>query len=112
MEAQECGAIYWPKRVPVMRLLLLLLLAGVAVCQTPNDAPVKTEKVDKAAAYYHYMLAYLYADTRDPGNEAKISEHLKAARQADPEAPASIPRRQSFPVIFDHAPRPLPPPER
>ena len=95
-----------------MRVLVLLLIAGVAVCQTPKDTP-PGNKVDKAAAYYHFMLAALYADSLAPGNAEKVSENLKAAREADPAAPARVPaQRPSFPMIFDHPPRPLPTPKR
>jgi hypothetical protein len=79
----------------VGRLLITLTIVGASVwAQTPKDAPAgaeKTEKVDKAAAYYHFTLACMYV--RSPGNADKVSENLKAAIKADPQAPTEVPLR-------------------
>ena len=72
----------------VRRLFITLTIVGASVwAQTPKDSPAgaeKTEKIDKAAAYYHFTLACLYV--RSPGNADKVSENLKAAIRADPQA--------------------------
>jgi hypothetical protein len=92
----------------VRRLLITLTIVGMSVwAQTPKDALAgaeKTEKVDKAAAYYHFTLACLYV--RSPGNTDKVSENLKAAIKADPQAPTKIPLRPpSVPItIFQRTP--------
>jgi hypothetical protein len=55
----------------------------------------KTQKVDKADAYYHFMLAQMYADqaatsgNRNPEYASKAREEMKAAVKADPQVPAT-----------------------
>jgi len=94
----------------VKRLLTALLIGGIAAwAQTPKEAttsPDKTEKVDKAAAYYHYMMACWYADLQRPGpiEANKVGENLDAAHKADPQAPRTIPA----PGMYIR-PRPTPP---
>jgi hypothetical protein len=75
---------------------MMLLIGSVAAWgQAPKEASPdteKAEKVDKATAYYHYMLACMYANRAggisDPD---KVRENLEAARNADPQAPTVVP---------------------
>lgn len=91
----------------VKRLLITFMIVGVSVwAQTPKDTPTsaeKTEKVDKAAAYYHFTLACMYGFAH--GNADQVSENLKAAIKADPQAPSKVPLRPpSVRIIIQSAP--------
>src|SRR5262245_38300273 len=88
----------------MLKIALVLVLSSMACWgQAPKEASSgaekteKTEKVDNATAYYHYMVAHLYAEMavnsgdRNSEYEEKAAESLKAALKADPQAPARIP---------------------
>jgi hypothetical protein len=96
--------------------LVVLVIGGMAAQgQTQKDTPAgadKTEKVDKAAAYYHFMLAEMYAEmaAASGGRYAeyadKARENLKAARKSDPRAPMlSVPAvRLPVPIYLPRLP--------
>jgi hypothetical protein len=76
--------------------LAMLLISIVAFGQTKDvqRREGKTPEIDKAAAYYHFMLARLYADEAlsfSLSHKAEYTElarkELKAALKADPDAP-------------------------
>ena len=74
----------------VKAAIAVLALGAAAWGQTPGDAGAK--KVDKAAAYYHYALAHMYAEMAGmPGtrNEYlnKAIDNYKEAIKADPNTP-------------------------
>ena len=82
----------------MFRTALAMLLFGVALFgQTPKNAGRRAEKTpeaDKATAYYHFMLARLYADEALSFSLSHKAEYttmaqkeLKAAAKADPQAP-------------------------
>jgi hypothetical protein len=97
----------------------MFMIGGMAASgQAQNDisgGTDKAEKVDRAAAYYHYALACMYAQMdgdsggRNPEYANKAIENYKAAVEADPQTlhmppgfviPAprfAAPRRQSNP---------------
>jgi hypothetical protein len=98
-------------------LIMMLLIGGVAAWgQAPKEASSDAEKagkVDKATAYYHYMLACMYANRVDgPADPDKVRENLEAARKADPQAPTVVPPyvRPALPYLL--APIPPPPPAK
>ena len=69
-------------------LAVFILGIGTACGQTPP------EKVDKATAYYHFVLAHMYAEMADAASvrasaeyEKKAMENYKAALKADPQTP-------------------------
>src|SRR3954465_896265 len=74
--------------------LAIFLIGGASLWgQTRNDPPKNIEKVDRAAAYYHYMLAHMYAEMaatsldRNQEYAAKADENYKAAIKADSQTP-------------------------
>lgn len=69
--------------------LALFAIAGGAWAQ---PAPSQPQKIDRAAAYYHYALAHMYAEMAEmPGgrndNLTKAIDNYKLAIQADPTTP-------------------------
>jgi hypothetical protein len=74
--------------------LAIFIMGGViAWGQTPKEAVSPAGKVDRAAAYYHFMLAHMYSEmaaaSGDRSHEyaKKASENFKAAIKADPNVP-------------------------
>jgi len=70
--------------------IAILALGAAAYGQTPGDTGAT--KVDKAAAYYHYALAHMYAEMAgSPGTRNdylnKAIDNYKAAIKADPTTP-------------------------
>jgi len=72
--------------------LAVFMIGGVAGwCQSQSNAAGRAEKVDRAAAYYHYTVARMYADmaanSRSRSREyvKKAIENYQAAIQADPQ---------------------------
>jgi hypothetical protein len=82
---------------------------GMAACaQAQNDTSGGTDKaakVDRAAAYYHYALACLYAQMdgasggRNPEYADKAIESYEAAVRADPQTPGHMPPRFVVPAL-------------
>jgi len=71
------------------------------------------EKVDKAAAYYHFVLAHMYAEMADAASvrnsveyEKKAMENYKLALKADPQTPD--PRGLVLPFSPFYIPRSTP----
>ena len=86
----------------MMKLALtILMLGGIAAWgQAPKDAsatppkpPAAPQKIDRAEAYYHFVLAHMYADEAAFGGNQesakKAAEHFQAAVKADPTMPVS-----------------------
>jgi tetratricopeptide (TPR) repeat protein len=72
------------------KALAILAIGATAWAQSPAGS--QPQKADRAAAYYHYALAHMYAELSEmPGgrneNLAKAIENYKAAIQADPNTP-------------------------
>lgn len=94
-------------------VLVVLIIGGIAARgQTQKNTPAvaaKTERVDKAAAYYYYAVAHMYAEMaatssdRNPEYASKAAENYKAAVKADPKAPPLL--RELFPVPISIYPR-------
>ena len=88
----------------------MVILGGAnAWGQAQNSASVSATKVDKATAYYHFMLAHLYSEFADASGttnseyEKKVTENYKAAVKADPETPH--PRLLALPFSPIYIPR-------
>jgi hypothetical protein len=83
----------------------IFLIAAAAWGQ--NDTSASAEKVDRAAAYYHYALAHYYRTTagQGPGNVEKSIENYKAAVKADPRTPLMLSPGPAFIPIFPGIPR-------
>ena len=109
--------------------LAVLVIAGVAAWgQAPKDTSRSTEKssekVDKATAYYHFMLAHMYSELSAASRGAnaeyaeKAAENYKAALKADPQTPdpqtfrsfSSIYRPNYIPPVRPAVPAPRPAP--
>ena len=66
----------------------------------------KTPKIDKATAYYHFMLAQIYADQavtsgdRNSEYADKARDEIKATVEADPQAPATIAPGALHPIFL------------
>ena len=93
--------------------LAMVMLGGSAVWgQSPNDASTSANKVDRAAAYYHFMLAHLYSEMADSSPnrrivieyESKVLENFQAAVKADPKTPN--PRELASPFTQIYIPPP------
>lgn len=74
--------------------LALFMIGGMAAWgQAQDDTPRSADKVDRAAAYYHYTLAHMYAGMaaasggRNQEYVRKAIENHKAAVKADPQTP-------------------------
>src|SRR5678815_2559708 len=74
-------------------VVVLFVIGGISAwSQSQKDAPSGAVKVDKATAYYHYMLAHMYAEMayaygiRNPEYAEKVTENLKLAIKADPQS--------------------------
>jgi hypothetical protein len=92
--------------------LAIFIVGGMAAWgQAQNDSPNKADRADRATAYYHYMLAHLYAEKaavsgdRNREYAIKASENYKAAIEADPHAPIPM-RRLPVPLVSIPAMRP------
>jgi len=78
----------------------LLKTKGIPALDRPNcegwARADKSDKVDRAAAYYHYALACMYAEMdassggRNPEYANKAIENHKAAIKADPQTPGRL----------------------
>ena len=104
--------------------VFVLFLAATAVAQqasSPSTPPASTSKpatapaprkTDRAAAYYHYALAHMYAEmaatsgSRYREYEDKSIENYKAAVKADPQAPALLQGIRPFFPLWIPAARP------
>jgi len=81
----------------MLRTALATFMIGsmAAWGQAQNDTPGGAGKVDRAAAYYHYTLAHMYAEmaaaSRGRNREYvnKAIENYKAAIKADPQTPVT-----------------------
>jgi hypothetical protein len=100
-------------------LAVFLIGSTGAWGQVQNETPGSSEKVDRATAYYHYMLAHMYAEKaaasvgRNKEYIRKANENYKAAIKADPKAPMlseeqakALRGRFSPPVLRSPAGRP------
>jgi hypothetical protein len=92
--------------------LAIFIVGGMAAWgQAQNDNRNTADRADRATAYYHYMLAHLYAEKaavsgdRNREYAAKASENYKAAIKADPHAPVPM-RRLRAPIVSIPAVRP------
>ena len=76
----------------IRALTLLFIGAITAFGQAKKDASTTTDKVDQAAAYYHYAVARMYAEMADASGGRnrdyvnKAIENYKAAIKADPQS--------------------------
>lgn len=98
--------------------LATFILTGVAAWgQAKNDVSSASDNVDRAAAYYHYTLARVYAGMaasagRDSEYANKAIENYKAAVKADPQTPVTtdelsgIYTKRVPPLSLIPAPRP------
>ena len=98
----------------MLRTALAVFLAGciTASGQVQKSASGGADKVDRAAAYYHYALAHMYAEmattsgSRNREYEDKSIENYKAAVKADPQAPALLQGIRPFFPLWIPAARP------
>ena len=72
----------------------ILMLGGMTAWgQAQKDTSSTPVKVDRAEAYYHYVLAHMYADDAtfggNPDSAKKAAEHFQAAVKADPNMPVT-----------------------
>jgi hypothetical protein len=79
----------------------ILMLGGITawgqaqkdVSGTPPKPPGSAQKIDRAEAYYHFVLAHMYADEAAFGGNQesakKAAEHFQAAVKADPNMPVT-----------------------
>jgi len=82
----------------MLRTALAMFVIGAMAAwgQAQNDTSGKADKVDRAAAYYHYALACLYAEMdassrgRNPEYANQAIENYKAAVKADPQTPGRL----------------------
>jgi hypothetical protein len=78
-----------------MKLALAIFILGgmTAWGQAQKDASGTPPKVDRAEAYYHFVLAHMYADEAAFGGNQesakKAAEHFQAAVKADPTMPVT-----------------------
>jgi hypothetical protein len=75
-------------------VLAMLLIGGMLSWgQAQSDPAGGAGKVDRAAAYYYYAIARMYAErAASSGNQAdleKAIENFKAAAEADPSIPVT-----------------------
>jgi hypothetical protein len=76
-------------------LAIVILGSSAAWGQSPSAASSAAVKVDRAAAYYHFVLAHMYSEMADATTnkriviecESKVIENYKAAVKADPNTP-------------------------
>src|SRR5579859_6298887 len=98
----------------MLRTALAVFLAGciTASGQVQKSASGGAEKVDRAAAYYHYTLAHLYAEmAASSGSRSreyinKSIKNYKAAVKADPHTPVLLQGPDNFPVLWLPAAQP------
>jgi hypothetical protein len=79
--------------------LAMFIFAGMTAwgqeqnAQSAASNTTDTEKVDRAAAYYHYAMAHMYSELalrskeRQAENANKANEHYNEAVKADPRTP-------------------------
>lgn len=91
--------------------LALFMIGGTSAWgQAQNDISRNVDEVDRAAAYYHYMLGHMYAEKASVsgGNHReyreKAIENFRAAIKADRQSPVTS---DELSGIFQR--RPLPP---
>src|ERR1700745_3168105 len=81
--------------IRILRLFIVLGVATLAAAQTTESKPAASDagqpaprKVDKAAAYYHYTLAHMYAEMVPAYGRSdlalKATEEYRLAIEADP----------------------------
>jgi hypothetical protein len=75
-------------------VLAMLAIGGMASWgQAQTAAPDSAGKVDRAAAYYYYAIAHMYAEkaasSRNQADVDKAIENFKAAVKADPSIPVT-----------------------
>jgi hypothetical protein len=98
-------------------ILSMLAIGGMAAWgQAQTDASDGAGKVDRAAAYYYFTVAHMYAEkaaaSRNPADADKAIENFKAAVKADPSIPitadelSGIYKRRIVPLTFPTAPPP------
>jgi|RhiMetdeSRZDD1v2_1073273.scaffolds.fasta_scaffold2140469_1 hypothetical protein len=94
--------------------LVMFIIGGMAAAQNATSGETskadKGDRVDRAAAYYHYALACMYAEMdgasrgRNPEYAAKAIENHNAAVKADPQTPG-MPSRFVIPTLPFSVPR-------
>lgn len=103
----------------MFKLVLAIFMATgtVASAQEKTDSPAANENVDKATAYYHFMVAHMYREkAMETGGRvreyvAQAIENYRAAIKADPRTPflaeemARVPAAR-VPIILFQAPEP------
>ena len=80
-------------RMPAIAVAIFMVAGTAAWGQAQDDASSGAVTVDKAAAYYHYTVARMYAELAAASEEHRIEyvnkaiENYKAASKADPQMP-------------------------
>jgi hypothetical protein len=98
-------------------ILSILAIGGMAAWgQAQTDASDSAGKVDRAAAYYYFTVAHMYAEkaaaSRNQADADKAIENFKAAVKADPSIPitadelSGIYKRRIVPPTLPPAPPP------
>ena len=94
-----------------------------ALGQTPNTEAPNTDKTDRAAVYYYYATAHMYAlaavnpdGTTNTENVTKAIENYRAALELDSQAEIvgvglrqMIQHGRLLPLISGIPPKPIPP---
>jgi hypothetical protein len=115
------GKVQHHKGERMFKLVLAVFMATgtVAWGQENSNSPAANEKVDKATAYYHYMVAHMYSEKametggRNREYVTQAIENYQAAIKADPRTPllseemARVPAAR-VPVILFRPPAPPP----
>jgi len=85
--------------------------------QSPNDSSsgaVKADpvKIDRATAYYHFVLAHMYSEMAEASvgvtsreYEKQVNEHYKLAVKADPATPDPRALLSPFAPIYIYIPK-------
>ena len=73
-------------------LAIFMIGSTAAWGQAQSDATDSAKKVDRASAYYHYVLAHMYAEkaAASGGDRKSVNqaiENYNAAIKADPQTP-------------------------
>lgn len=104
-------------------ILAIFVIGGVAAWAQAKSGPSGgADKIDRAAAYYHYTLAHMYAEMavasggRNSEHVNNAIENYKAAIKADPQTPVASDELSGIytkrPVVLFLPPvRRLPPPQ-
>jgi hypothetical protein len=93
-----------------MRMVLAFSMIGALAAwgQAQKDASSDKNKPDRANAYYHFMLAKMYAEMVATSGNAehmdKADQNFSDAVKADPQLlkayPKGLPRRSVFPMVY------------